>query len=94
MMSEGRVSNNGISPEKYRMYLNSKLRSFADIDRTTNSIRYGKANEVKYTRIQNEIQDAASLPFQVAVSFTGAESRQMQSQLNPRMMLFKVEHLF
>ncbi len=78
MMSEGRVSNNGISPEHYRMYLNSKLRSFADIDRSTNSIRYGKANEVKYTTIENEIQDAASLPFQVAVSFTGAESRKMQ----------------
>ena len=78
MISEGRVSNNGISPEKYRMYLNGKLRSFADIDRSTNSIRFGKTDEVKYTSIQNEIQDAASLPFQVAVSFTGAESRQMQ----------------
>ena len=78
MISEGRVSNNGISPEKYRMYLNSKLRSFADIDRSTNSIRFGKTDEVKYTSIQSEIQDAASLPFQVAVSFTGAESRQMQ----------------
>lgn len=78
MISEGRVSNNGISPEHYRMYLNSKLRSFADIDRSTNSIRFGKGSDVKYTTIQNDIQDAASLPFQVAVSFTGAESRQMQ----------------
>jgi hypothetical protein len=60
------------------MYLNSKLRSFADIDRSTNSIRFGKGSDVKYTTIQNDIQDAASLPFQVAVSFTGAESRQMQ----------------
>ena len=78
MMSEGRVSNNGISPEHFRMYLNNKLRSFADIDRSTSSIRFGKANEAKYTSIQNDIQDAASLPFQVAVSFTGAESRKMQ----------------
>ena len=74
MTSEGRVSNSGISPEKYRMYVNSKLRSFADIDRSTNLIRYGKPNAVKYAPIENEIQDFASLPFQVAVSFTGTES--------------------
>ena len=78
MTSEGRVSNSGISPEKYRMYVNSKLRSFADIDRSTNIIRYGKPNVVKYAPIENEIQDFASLPFQVAVSFTGTESRKMQ----------------
>ncbi len=76
--SDGRVSNNGISPEKYRMYVNNKLRSFADIDRSTNSIRFGKATDVKYTSVQHDIQDITSLPFQVAVSFTGAESRKMQ----------------
>ena len=78
MMSEGRVSEAGISPERFRMYVNKKLRSFADIDRSTSSIRYGKGDDVKYTAIQYDIQDAASLPFQVAVSFTGTETRQMQ----------------
>ncbi len=78
MLSEGRVSDSGISPERYRMYVNNKLRSFADIDRTASSIRYGKAGEAKYASIQSEIQDAASLPFQVAVSFTGVDSRKMQ----------------
>ncbi len=78
MMSEGTVSNSGISPEHYRMYINNKLHSFADIDKTTSSIRFGKANDVKYTSIQSDIQDIASLPFQMAVSFTGVESRQMQ----------------
>jgi hypothetical protein len=78
MRSEGRVSEAGISPEHFKMYINKKLRSFADIDRSTSSIRYGKGDDVKYTAIQYDIQDAASLPFQVAVSFTGTETRQMQ----------------
>lgn len=78
MVSEGSVSNNGISPQQYRMYLNNKLRSFADIDRNTSSIRYGKNNDVKYSAIKDDIQDAASLPFQVAVNFDGVQSKQMQ----------------
>lgn len=78
MVSEGSVSNSGISPQQYRMYLNNKLRSFADIDRNTSSIRYGKNNDVKYAAIQDDIQDAASLPFQVAVNFDGVQSKQMQ----------------
>ena len=78
LVSEGRVSEAGISPERFRMYINKKLRSFADIDRSTSSIRYGKGDDVKYAAIQYDIQDAASLPFQVAVSFTGTEARQMQ----------------
>lgn len=78
MISEGSVSNNGISPEKYRMYLNNKLSRFADIDRNTSSIRYGKNSDVKYAAIQDDIQDAASLPFQVAVNFDGVQSKPMQ----------------
>lgn len=78
MMSEGSVSNNGISPEHFRMYINNKLHSFADIDKSTSSIRFGKANDAKFTSIQSDIQDIASLPFQMAVSFTGVDNRQMQ----------------
>lgn len=79
MVSEGRVSEHGISPQRFRMYINKKQRSFADIDRSTSSIKYGKSQEeAKYTAIQYDIQDAASLPFQVAVSMDGTETRQMQ----------------
>ncbi|PTQ88395.1 DUF3108 domain-containing protein [Agitococcus lubricus] len=78
MVSEGGVSVNGISPEQYRVYINNKLNRFADIDRSNNTIRFGKKSDVKYAALQGEIQDAASLPFQVAVSFVGTESRQLQ----------------
>ncbi len=79
MVSEGRVSEHGISPERFRMYINKKLRSFADIDKSTSSIRYGKTQtEARFAAIQYDIQDAASLPFQVAVSMDGRETRQMQ----------------
>lgn len=78
MVSEGSVSQSGIHPEHYKMYVNNKLRNFADIDRSTSSIRYGKNNDVKYSALQGEIQDAASLPFQVAVNFEAGKNNQMQ----------------
>lgn len=93
MVSEGRVSNNGISPEHYRMYLNNKLRSFADIDRSTSTIRHGKANDVKFTAIQDDIQDAASLPFQVAVNFDGVQTKQMQVTTGSAVYLIELKLL-
>lgn len=93
MVSEGRVSNNGISPERYRMYLNNKLRSFADIDRSTRSIRHGRSDEVKFAVIQDDIQDAASLPFQVAVNFDGVESKQMQVTTGSAVYLIELKLL-
>lgn len=78
MISEGSVSQDGIRPEHYKMYVNKKLRNFADIDRNTNTIRYGKNTDVRLASLQGEIQDAASLPFQVAVNFDAGKNNHMQ----------------
>lgn len=68
--SEGEIdSNGGLSPHSYHMKLNDRVRSFAEY--RDGSLRYGKPSFVKTEALPVSPQDMASLPFHLAVTFTG-----------------------
>lgn len=69
--SEGEIdSNGGLRPRDFRMKLNDRVRNFAEFRDGT--LRYGKPTSVKTEALSESPQDMASLPFHVAVTFTGA----------------------
>lgn len=68
--SEGEIdSNGGLSPHSYHMKLNDRVRSFAEY--RDGNLRYGKPSFVKTEALPVSPQDMASLPFHLAVTFTG-----------------------
>lgn len=70
LSSEGSIDpQGGLSPEHYRLLLNSKLRTMADY--ANGEIRYGKPSALKIAALPVVPQDTASLPFHVAVTFNG-----------------------
>lgn len=70
LSSEGSITpQGGLSPEHYRLLLNNNLRTMADY--ANGEIRYGKPSELKTAALPVVPQDTASLPFHVAVTFTG-----------------------
>lgn len=69
--SEGEIdSNGGLRPHDFRMKLNDHVRNFAEFRNGT--LRYGKPASIKTETLSESPQDMASLPFHVAVTFTGA----------------------
>lgn len=75
--SEGRISDEGLVPEKYRLLLNDELKHFADYDKSTQTLLHGKSGKSKITPITGDLQDMASLAFHVAVSYEGMGERQL-----------------
>jgi len=68
--SEGEIdSNGGLRPRDFRMKLNDRVRNFAEFRDGT--LRYGKPASIKTETLSEPPQDMASLPFHVAVTFTG-----------------------
>lgn len=69
--SEGKVDPaGGLLPEQYRLTLNDKLRAACNRDGDT--LDYGPLDQRLHAALPETPQDMASLPFHVAVTFTGA----------------------
>ncbi|MFQ3217278.1 DUF3108 domain-containing protein [Paraperlucidibaca sp.] len=78
LSSEGQVSPEGLHPEHYRLLLNNDLKQYADFDRDAGVVIHGKAGHRETAPITPDFQDMASLPYHVAVSYSGeAEKRLM-----------------
>ena len=78
LSSEGQVSPEGLHPEHYRLLLNNNLKQYADFDRGAGVVIHGKAGHRETAPITPDFQDMASLPYHVAVSYSGeAEKRLM-----------------
>ena len=77
IVSEGSVSPDGLQPEHYRLTLNNTLRNYADFDRTQNQLIHGKAGAQKIAVLTSDMQDMASLPFHVAVTYEGNTDRRL-----------------
>lgn len=77
ILSEGNVSPDGLQPEHYRLSLNNMLRNYADFDRTQNQLIHGKAGAQKIAALTSDMQDMASLPFHVAVTYEGNADRRL-----------------
>lgn len=77
ILSEGSVSPDGLQPDAYRLTLNSTLRNYADFDRAQNQLIHGKAGARKTAELTRDMQDMASLPFHVAVTYEGTADRRL-----------------
>lgn len=75
LTSEGRVSPDGLQPERYRLVLNNQLKQYADFDRSAGVVVHGKAGARHSVPITSDFQDMASLPYHVAVSYEGESER-------------------
>lgn len=71
LSSEGEIgTDGGLRPGSYRMKINERIRSQADYRDGT--LHYGKPTALKTEAMTEPPQDMASLPFHVAVTFTGS----------------------
>ncbi len=77
ILSEGNVSPEGLQPEHYRLTLNNTLRNYADFDRAQDQLVHGKAGARKIAALTSDMQDMASLPFHVAVTYEGSADRRL-----------------
>lgn len=77
ILSEGRVSPEGLQPEQYRLTLNNTLRNYANFDRERNQLVHGKAGAQKIATLTSDMQDMASLPFHIAVTYEGSADRRL-----------------
>ena len=77
ILSEGRVSPEGLQPEQYRLTLNNTLRNYANFDRERDQLVHGKAGAQKFAALTSDMQDMASLPFHVAVTYEGTADRRL-----------------
>lgn len=77
ILSEGLVSPEGLQPEQYRLSLNNTLRNYADFDRAHDQLVHGKAGARKIAALTSDMQDMASLPFHVAVTYEGSAERRL-----------------
>lgn len=77
ILSEGSLSPDGLQPDAYRLTLNSTLRNYADFDRAQNQLIHGKAGARKIAELTRDMQDMASLPFHVAVTYEGTGDRRL-----------------
>lgn len=75
LTSEGKVSPEGLQPERYRLVLNNQLKQYADFDRSAGVVVHGKAGARHSVPITSDFQDMASLPYHVAVSYEGESER-------------------
>lgn len=77
ILSEGNVTVDGLQPERYQLSLNNTLRNFAHFDRAQNQLLHGKAGSSKVAPLTVDMQDMASLPFHVAVTYEGTADRKL-----------------
>jgi len=77
ILSEGNVTVDGLQPERYQLSLNNTLRNFANFDRAQNQLLHGKASSPKVAPLTADMQDMASLPFHVAVTYEGTADRKL-----------------
>ena len=77
ILSEGAVSVDGLQPERYQLSLNNTLRNYANFDREQQRLVHGKANQQKVAALTQDMQDMASLPFHVAVTYEGTADRKL-----------------
>jgi len=77
ILSEGNVTVDGLQPERYQLSLNNTLRNFANFDRAQNQLLHGKAGSPKVAPLTADMQDMASLPFHVAVTYEGTADRKL-----------------
>jgi len=77
ILSEGNVTVDGLQPERYQLSLNNTLRNFAHFDRAQNQLLHGKAGSPKVAPLTADMQDMASLPFHVAVTYEGTADRKL-----------------
>lgn len=77
ILSEGNVTVDGLQPERYQLSLNNTLRNFANFDRAQNQLLHGKAGSSKVAPLTADMQDMASLPFHVAVTYEGTADRKL-----------------
>jgi hypothetical protein len=77
LSSEGQVSPEGLKPEHYRLLLNNSLKQYADFDRDAGVVIHGKAGERESAPMTPDFQDMASLPYHVAVSYSGEKEKRL-----------------
>lgn len=77
LTSEGRISADGLQPSRFRLLLNHDVKSYADFDREGNQLIHGKASARKISALTSDMQDMASLPFHVAVTWEGTQDRKI-----------------
>lgn len=77
LTSEGRISADGLQPSRFRLLLNRAVKSYADFDREGNQLIHGKASARKISALTSDMQDMASLPFHVAVTWEGTQDRKI-----------------
>lgn len=77
ILSEGNVSVDGLQPERYQLSLNNTLRNYAQFDRNQQLLLHGKAGQQKVAALTADMQDMASLPFHVAVTYEGSADRKL-----------------
>ncbi len=76
--SAGKVSPEGLHPESFRLMLNNDVQQFADMNHATGVMVHGRASSTHTRSLTNEVmQDMASLPFHVAVSYEGKAEREL-----------------
>lgn len=76
--SSGKVSPDGLKPESFRLMLNNDTQQFADMDYVNDVMTHGRRSRQRSTPLNGRIiQDMASLPFHVAVSYEGKAEREL-----------------
>lgn len=76
--SSGKVSPEGLRPESFRLMLNNDMQQFADMDYVSDVMTHGRSTRQRNTPLNGQtIQDMASLPFHVAVSYEGKAEREL-----------------
>ena len=71
LSSEGEIgADGGLRPGSYRMTINERIRNQADY--REGALHYGKPSALRTEVMTEPPQDMASLPFHVAVTFTGS----------------------
>jgi hypothetical protein len=78
IISSGKVSPEGLKPESFRLMLNNDTQQFADMDYGNDVMTHGRSSRQRSTPLNGRIiQDMASLPFHVAVSYEGKAEREL-----------------
>lgn len=75
--SEGSITPEGLKPELFRFVINDKLSAAAQFNHESKTLFYGKPGDPKQAALEANAQDFASMPFQVAVTFSDTQHLQV-----------------
>lgn len=68
-ISDGAIGEQGLQPKNFQILVNNGVNRFAQFDRSSMTMSYGKPSKPKKMNFNNSIQDISSIGFQMALAY-------------------------